>query len=471
MFFRYILVVLWGLVLSEGAFAETGQFIEEGRQQCISNPASCGINCSSCCSNTDTNGSTAAGIAQCKNNPISCGIISEQDNNGSTTEGRAQCTANPSSCGITINQDTNGSTQTGIDQCKSNPSSCEITAATLGITPDPGDGAEVDGISKAVGLCNKCAAAVATIGDKNDDTAACDEKKIKINGVDHSVKELCGITALFETAINASTNEVSAKEQNTKDTCKACANAVAIGKEEDVIKNCPNKLKDECGITILEDGTKNRCKGNPAGCGITTVALTEEIKKTLADNNKTVPKFEIFGATSVLYIPKVSLDPDINLGDSACDVYMTAVNNSLFELKGDPIIPCPPIEVVPPTTDNATNPDSTVSGEVVPPIDNDAEVQPTTIFKLTVKVFATKDASSPVTTVTSADGISCSSEQSAAIGTVATGCVKEYEEGSKVTLTVTGQNASFEYKWEGDGCPKVTMDGDKTCTLTVAKSK
>jgi len=46
-----------------------GEAIQVGRQQCIDNPASCGIELA------DSNGSTQAGIDQCKTDPASCGII------------------------------------------------------------------------------------------------------------------------------------------------------------------------------------------------------------------------------------------------------------------------------------------------------------------------------------------------------------------------------------------------------------
>ena len=82
-----------------------------------------------------------AGIQQCVTNPASCGITTTTaDTNGSTQQGIDQCKTNPTSCGITI-VDTNGSTQTGIDQCKANPVSCGITTGT------PAAITKLDGIS------------------------------------------------------------------------------------------------------------------------------------------------------------------------------------------------------------------------------------------------------------------------------------------------------------------------------------
>jgi hypothetical protein len=98
-----------------------GDAIQVGRQQCIDNPVSCGIELA------DSNGSTQAGIDQCKDNPTSCGI-ELADSNGSTQAGIDQCKDNPTSCGIEL-ADSNDSTQAGIDQCKANPTSCGIELA------------------------------------------------------------------------------------------------------------------------------------------------------------------------------------------------------------------------------------------------------------------------------------------------------------------------------------------------------
>jgi len=405
MFFRYILVVLWSLMLSEWAFAECQDIFDAGfaagQSSC---PSGCSNTaCDSCCPSVSTPSCPPATV----------------------------CPTCPAATVCPTCTDTNGSTADGITQCKSNPSSCGITAATLGITPDLGDGSEVDGIKK----CQ----------DKPSD---------------------CGITAAA-LGITPDLGDGSTAEGITK---------------------CKGNLTD-CGITTTEvfkdDTLKNAiiasCKENPKGCGITTVELTEEIKKTLADNNKTVPKFETFDTTFVLYIPKVSLGQDIsNLYDSACDVYMTAVNGSLFELKVDknvPVVPCKD-EVVPPT-DNETNTAPTANDEVVPPTDNetntaptanDEVVQPTTIFKLmTVNISAKASDKPPITTVTSKpDGISCTT-MSNNLG-AEKNCTEEYKEGSKVTLTISGKSADFTYTWSDESCSKeITMDNDKICTLRVAK--
>ena len=72
-----------------------GGAVQAGRQQCINNPASCGIELA------DSNGSTQAGIEQCKNDPTSCGI-ELADSNGSTQAGVEQCKNDPVSCGIEL---------------------------------------------------------------------------------------------------------------------------------------------------------------------------------------------------------------------------------------------------------------------------------------------------------------------------------------------------------------------------------
>jgi len=72
-----------------------GAAVQAGRQQCINNPASCGIELA------DSNGSTQAGIEQCKNDPASCGI-ELADSNGSTQAGIEQCKNDPVSCGIEL---------------------------------------------------------------------------------------------------------------------------------------------------------------------------------------------------------------------------------------------------------------------------------------------------------------------------------------------------------------------------------
>jgi len=125
---------------------------EEGRQECIANPTSCGI------TPDPKDGSTQAGIDKCKADPTSCGITPDPQD-GSTQAGIDKCKADPTSCGITPDPK-DGSTQAGIDKCKANPTSC-------GITPDPEDGSTQAGI-------DKCKADPASCGIVNDASATYD---------------------------------------------------------------------------------------------------------------------------------------------------------------------------------------------------------------------------------------------------------------------------------------------------------
>jgi len=125
---------------------------EEGRQECIANPTSCGI------TPDPKDGSTQAGIDKCKANPTSCGITPDPKD-GSTQAGIDKCKADPTSCGITPDPK-DGSTQAGIDKCKADPTSC-------GITPDPKDGSTQAGI-------DKCQADPASCGIVNDASATYD---------------------------------------------------------------------------------------------------------------------------------------------------------------------------------------------------------------------------------------------------------------------------------------------------------
>lgn len=90
-----------------------------GIQECQKNPSSCNI--------TDTNGSTEEGIKSCQSNPVSCSLESSGSFEKGKVEGRTiaiqECQSNPSSCNIT---DTNGSTAEGIALCQSNPVSCNL---------------------------------------------------------------------------------------------------------------------------------------------------------------------------------------------------------------------------------------------------------------------------------------------------------------------------------------------------------
>jgi len=80
-----------------------------GVQQCMSNPASCGI---SVTNGGDFESGKQAGIQQCKDNPLSCGLqeikicqsacIGTVDFESGKQAGIQQCVSNPTSCGINV---------------------------------------------------------------------------------------------------------------------------------------------------------------------------------------------------------------------------------------------------------------------------------------------------------------------------------------------------------------------------------
>ncbi len=89
--------------------AGTNDFIEKGKQECITNPASCDL-----FSQSQVDSAKQTGL-----------------NEGKET-GRQECINNPSSCGIDVEKHTDGSTKAGIDKCQNDPASCDISIASLG---------------------------------------------------------------------------------------------------------------------------------------------------------------------------------------------------------------------------------------------------------------------------------------------------------------------------------------------------
>jgi hypothetical protein len=111
---------------------------QAGIQQCVNDPASCGITVSAGNSGTSTGGDfdsgKQAGIQQCVNDPASCGITVSAGDSGTSTGGDfdsgkqagiQQCVADPASCGITVSAGDSG-TSTGGAHATYSPATGEV---------------------------------------------------------------------------------------------------------------------------------------------------------------------------------------------------------------------------------------------------------------------------------------------------------------------------------------------------------